>query len=200
MAVMTMERPTSESDEQYRVSNDERLAHAEVMSVLHDQLDPPPGWRVEIVEGKFEVSPTPSGRHAVLLRRIKKAIESTLPEGYGAFENLTVEEPEHERYVPDLGVWPEALVDVDDWVFDAASCLLAVEVTSPEHERRDYRKAWGYARSGTPIYLLVDRKLRACMVFTEPEGDHYLTRHEVPFGKPVTLPLDPPVTLETSDF
>jgi Uma2 family endonuclease len=141
------------------------------------------------------------GRHAVLVRRIRQAVEGGTPPEIGAFENITLEEPEIERYIPDLAVWPEELVDTAaEWVFAGEGCLLAVEVTSPDQERRDYAKADGYARSGTPIYLLVDRKRRTCIVFTEPEGDHYLTRHEVPFGKPVTLPLDPPVTLETGDF
>ena len=38
------------------------------------------------------------------------------------------------------------------------------------------------------------------VVFTEPDGDRYRNRHETPFGKPVTLPLDTPATLETTEF
>jgi Uma2 family endonuclease len=87
-----------------------------------------------------------------------------------------------------------------EWVFPGAECQLIVEVTSPHQEPRDYGKATAYARSRVPVYLVVDQAARLCVVFTEPEGDRYLTRHEVPFGKPVTLPLDPPVTLETSEF
>lgn len=57
-----------------------------------------------------------------------------------------------------------------------------------------------YARSGIPVYLLVDGGQRVSVVFTEPEGDRYRSRHEYPFGKPVTLPLETPVTIDTSEF
>jgi Uma2 family endonuclease len=201
MAVMTMERPTSEDGEGHGPSDDHRRERAAVVRALHDQLDPPEGYRIEIIEGKIEVAATPMGRHAVLVRRIRQAVERDTPPEIGAFENITLEEPEIDRYIPDLAVWPEELVDTEaEWVFAGEGCLLAVEVTSPDQERRDYAKADGYARSGTPIYLLVDRKRRTCIVFSEPAGDRYMTRHEVPFGKPVTLPLDPPITLETADF
>jgi Uma2 family endonuclease len=124
-----------------------------------------------------------------------------LPAGFGLFENTTLEEPEVDRYIPDLAAWPLSLIKTEsEWAFRGDECLLAVEVTSPDQERRDYAKAAGYARSHVPIHLLVDRKLRNCVLFVEPNGEQYTERHEVPFGKPVTLPLDPPVTIETSEF
>jgi Uma2 family endonuclease len=106
-----------------------------------------------------------------------------------------------DRYEPDLAAWPLDLLDTETaWIFPGGECSFALEVTSPQQERRDYAKAAGYARAAVPVYLLVDRTRRACVVSTEPEGGRYRTRHEVPFGKAVTLPLAPPVTLETADF
>lgn len=201
MAVMTMERPTSEDDEGYEPSDDGGQDRAAVMRALHDQLDPPPGWRVEIIEGEFAVSATPFGKHALIVLALREAIAPTLHRDIGLFENTTLEEPGADRIQPDLAAWPLALLNTEsEWAFPGAECSFAAEVTSPDQENRDYAKARSYARAGTPVYLLVDRKRRACMVFTEPEVDHYLTRHEIPFGKPVTLPLDPPVTFDTADF
>jgi Uma2 family endonuclease len=199
MAIMTTERPDSEED---AASHDDPRGRAAVVRALHDQLDPPEGWRVEIVEGTITVAATPFGKHASIIRRIRMAIEPTLPpEEYGFYENLPCEEPEIDRYVPDLGVWPVEYVDRDDqWVFEAEMCALAIEVTSPDQAKRDYAKAAGYARAGVPVYLIVDRTLRVCVVLTEPEDGTYKNRHEEPFGKPVSLPLEPPVTLDTSDF
>jgi Uma2 family endonuclease len=174
---------------------------AEVVRALHDEIDPPEGYRVEIVEGNITVASTPFGKHAVILRTIRMAVEGSLSPGFGAFDNTTLEEPDVDRYVPDLAVWPLALVDTEtEWVFPGDQCLLAVEVTSPNQEQPGYFKAGGYARCGIPVYLVVDRARSMCVVFTEPEGDRYLTRHEVPFGKPVTVPFDPPFALETSGF
>ena len=184
MAVMAIERPLSA-----------------VVRALHDQLDPPKGYRVEIIEGKIEVAATPFGMHADILLQIREAVAPTLPREIGLYENTTLEEPEVDRYQPDLAAWPRELIRTEtEWVFPGNLCLLAVEVTSPDQERRDYAKAAGYARAGAPVYLVVDRKQRVCAVFTEPEGDRYRNRHEVPFGKPVTLPLETPATIETSGF
>ena len=174
---------------------------AAVVRALHDQMDPPEGYRVEIIEGTIEATPPRSGRHAWILRRIRLAIEPSLPEELGLFANTTLEEPEVDRFIPDLAVWPVALIDTEtEWVFPGSECSLTVEVTSPDREQRDYVKAAGYARSGVPVYLLVDSKRRACVVFSELAYGQYRERHEIPFGKAVTLPLETPVTIETSQF
>lgn len=73
-------------------------------------------------------------------------------------------------------------------------------MTSPRQEARDYAKASGYARSGVPVYLLVDQDQRRSIVFSEPEGGRYRTRHEEPSGEPVVLPLAEPVQIDTSAF
>lgn len=198
MAVMTIERP--ESVEEVPPQNEQRR-HAEVVRDVHDQIDPPEGYRVEIVDGNIVMSASPFGKHAHIVARIRRAILPSLPTQFEVYDNTTLEDPYLQRYVPDLAIWPVELVDTEtEWVFSGNQCLLAVEVTSPGQERRDHEKAKGYARSDVPIYLLVDRKQRVCILCTEPEGDRYKDRHELAFGKPVTLPLDPPVTIDTSDF
>ena len=196
MAVMMTERPVRAEDE-----TEDRKRLAQVVRAAHDEIDPPEGYRVEIIEGLITMSACPIGKHANIVRAIRRAVEPTLPEEeFGIYENITLEEPEIDRYIPDLQVWPIELLDCDDSVFPGDRCLLAVEVTSPKQERRDYAKAAGYARSGVPVYLVVDRKRQVCVVFTEPEAGTYRDRHEVPFGKPVTLPLDTPATFDTSRF
>jgi len=184
MTVMTSERPTTEA-----------------VRAIHDAIDPPEGYRVEIVEGNITVASTPFGQHAYILMLIREAVTPTLSADHRLFENTTLEEPEIDRYIPDLAAWPIDLIKTStQWAFPGDRCVLAVEVTSPNQEQRDYAKAAGYARSQVPVYLVVDRASRLCVVFTEPEGGTYRTRHEVPFGKPLTVPLETPVTLETSEF
>ena len=198
MAVMTMERPESDED---AASQELRRRRTAVVRALHDQIDPPEGWRVEILGGQLVVSSTPFGMHAYILMRIREAVAPALPAGYRLFENTTLEEPAGDRFVPDLTAWPTKLMRTDsEWVFPGDLSLLTVEVTSPDQERRDYEKASRYARSGVPVFLLVDRKRRVCVVHSEPEGDHYSTRLKVSFGKPVSLPMETPVTVETSEF
>lgn len=197
MAVMTEERTDAENGTDRPTGPQQR---AEVVRALHDQLDPPKGWRVEIVEGELVVSPAPTPAHGYIIEIIRTAVAASLPPIYGAYENIEFEEPVSDRYIPDLVVWVRKALRGLTGRPDPAFCALAVEVASPHRERRDYAKAEGYARCGIPVYLLVDRASRVCVVFTEPEGERYRTRHETPFGKPVALPLDPPVTIETAEF
>lgn len=175
---------------------------AAAVRAIHDEINPPEGYRVEIIAGNIPVAPPPFGMHAFILNVIRETVAPTLSPAYRLFENTTLEEPEVDRYIPDLAAWPLDLVKTDDqWIFPGNRCLLAVEVTSPRQEARDYAKAAGYARSGVPVYLLVDRAQRKCVVFIEPKGDSYRDRHEIPFGKPATLPLEAgPVTVDTAEF
>jgi len=198
MAVMTSEAPLCEEDEaaphpSQRYASSVRAAYAEI--------DPPEGYRVEIIEGMIVMSPTPAPRHAYIVGLIRSAMEAALPAGLGAYENVSCEEPEVDYYIPDLAVWPRKLMRTEThWALPGGQCLLAVEVTSPKQAKRDYWKAAGYARSGIPAYLVVDRERRMCVLFATPGRDEYQEKHETPFGMPVTLPLDPPVTIETTDF
>jgi len=198
MSVMTRELPLCEQDE---VAPHPSQNYATVLRTVYAEIDPPEGYRVEIVEGQITVSPTPAPKHAYIIGSIRNAVDAALPDEFGAYENLSCEEPEIDCYIPDLAVWPRDLLRTEThWALPGAECLLAIEVTSPKQAKRDYAKAAGYARSGIPVYLLVDRQRQTCVLFTVPEGDEYRDRHEIPFGKPIALPLDPPVTIETSDF
>ena len=192
MAVMTMEHPISEAEE--------RRQRAEVMRRLHDQLDPPAGWRVEIIEGELVVSPAPAPAHGYIVEIIRTTVANTLAREYRAYENIEFAEPEFDIYIPDLSVWPQHALRSLSGRPDASLCRFAVEVTSPGRAQHDYSKAAGYARCGIPTYLIVDRKRQRCVVFTEPGDGEYRDRHETPFGKPVTLPREPPVVIDTSDF
>lgn len=174
---------------------------ATVVRALHEDMNPPEGYRAEIVEGRIEVSPPAVGRHAYLIELIRRPIEPSLPAGTGLFSNIVFEEPEIDRYIPDLAAWPIELLRADtDWALSGDQCGLVVEVTSPEQERRDYAKAAGYARAGVPVYLLTDWTRRTCIVYSEADNGAYRRRHEIPFGKPIPLPLPTPVTIETADF
>jgi Uma2 family endonuclease len=198
MNVMTRELPLCEQDE---AAPHPSRNYATVLRAVYAEIDPPEGYRVEIVEGQITVSPTPAPMHAYIIGLIRSAVDPALSEEFGAYENLSCEEPEVDCYIPDLAVWPRELLRTETrWALPGEECLLAVEVTSPKQAKRDYAKAAGYARSGIAVYLLVDRQRQTCVLFTVPEGDEYRDRHEIPFGKPLTLPLETPITIDTSEF
>lgn len=169
---------------------------------VHDDLDLPEGYRAEIIGGRIAVSASPFGKHALIVRRIERAVGDALPPDYEAFENTTLEEPNSDRYIPDLAVWPVALLDNDEqWIFPAAECVFVLEVTSPWQETRDRNKAEGYARGGVPVYLLVDRAKHECIVHSNPVGSAYTTS-VFKFGEAVvvSLPGGTEAVIDTSAF
>lgn len=183
------------------VTSDREHDLMDVVQSIHDGLELPEGYRAEIVEGQISVVASPFGMHAYILQEIRDAAAGRLPAGHRLYENVTVEEPDGDRYIPDMALLPDALLRTRrQWIFPMGMCLLAVEVTSPGQEDRDYVKAAGYARAGVPVYLIVDQKRRRCVVHSEPEAVKYARVAEVPFGHDVVLPLASAVTLGTSKF
>jgi Uma2 family endonuclease len=173
----------------------------DVVKSIHDGLELPDGFRAEIVGGQIAVAASPFGMHAFIVGEIRRAATHVLPPDEYLYENVTLEEPGGDRYIPDLALLPDALVRTRrQWIFPMGMCRLAVEVTSPEQEDRDYRKAMGYARAGTPVYLIVDQKRRRCIVHSEPEDTKYVRVAQVPFGQDVVLPFERTITIDTSRF
>lgn len=157
--------------------------------------------RAEVIEGRITITNPPCRRHAVIVEEIRRMLIGGLADGEGCFEDTTLEEPRGDRYLPDLAVWPAELVRAGNVaVLRGERCVLAVEVTSARQATRDFQKRAGYARAGVPLYLLVDRTRHECLVHTKPAGGRYATVRAEPFGNLVMLPLDTPVTLDTSRF
>lgn len=72
-------------------------------------------------------------------------------------------------------------------------------MTSPSNGAVDrVKKLRGYAMSGIPLYLLVDRQDGTVSLFSQPSGDHYTTRVEVEIGGTIELPAPLALRLDTS--
>jgi Uma2 family endonuclease len=192
-----VDRPEAEEDS---VWQDDPRRHAAAVRAIYDEITPPAGWRVEIIGGQIVVSAAPVPAHGYIVEIIRTAVAASLAPEYGAYENIEFEEPEADCYVPDLAVWLRKSLRGSVVRPRPEVCKLVVEVSLPGLSARDYTKAGRYARCGIPVYLLVDQSKGMCLVFSEPEGNRYRNVRQVAYGVPVTLPLDPPVTIETADF
>ncbi|WP_239647097.1 Uma2 family endonuclease [Nocardiopsis salina] len=121
------------------------------LPTLAENLAIPDGYRTEIIEGSLVVSPTPSYRHARIIRSVERILDQNGPEGLEALQWVTVEIPQDEdRFVPDLSVLPTAVVDGEgwdgpDWLRSTEDLELAVEVVSRSSVRYD----WGPRQRGT---------------------------------------------------
>jgi Uma2 family endonuclease len=180
----------------------------ELAEYLHLPKD---GTRVEVVGGEVVVSPGPTIDHAAIVSDIQKGL--VLAEAasadflwrplQGADLNLV---EIGDGYIPDLTVLhheilTRARASRSRHVFPH-QLQLAVEVTSPSNARNDREPVlgkgpqstkWsGYALSGVPWYLLVDRDPRSpgIVLYTRPDqgSGRYQVHGSWKFGEPVVLP------------
>jgi hypothetical protein len=175
------------------------------VTTSHDIIEMlPDDVQAEVIEGDVIVNAaTPAGRHAKIVLAVRRAfMRSGITSLY---ENTTLlVEPDEAEYVPDLALWPDDLIDGDDWEFPADECGFVLEVVSgdrPGRRQRDYGKASGYARGGVPVLLIVDASTEMCLLLTQPRNGEYTVRKTARFGEPLVIPIgDTGVTLPTDNL
>ncbi|MFD6417364.1 Uma2 family endonuclease [Streptomyces sp. NPDC060194] len=164
-------------------------------------MDLPEGYRAEIIEGSIEVSPTGRRRHAVLINRVRRALDAHLAAGeFTAYQDINVI---HRRkaWIPDIVVAPAELDEVpdeDDLGVGAAAVPLVIEVVSPGHrniQRDRERKRREYARAGIPVSVLVDDHdgdgAVVILAAPDPKKAVYNDEHRVPYGTDAVVPSGP---------
>ncbi|MFE0688051.1 Uma2 family endonuclease [Streptomyces xiamenensis] len=171
-----------------------------------EELEVPPGYKAEIIEGIIALSPAPSRNHANIASRIHRQLLQVIPDGWDVYPgSVDLRVPlQAGMYQPDLAVLPRALVQDDAPELQAGDASLIVEVTSPSNARADrVKKLAGYAMSGVPLYLLVDNVHpvgRVINLFGDPQHDVYRTLWTGKFGDPIPLPAPFNCSLDTTGF
>ena len=187
------------------------------MSVTTDLLNKvieevlPDTVRAEIVDGELIVNAaTPFFRHAFVIHDLRRAIGAV--DGLIDLEVSTVSLPAtEEEFIPDLAYYRYDELDPDVWIAPPQSLVMAVEVVSGRDNsnaaRRDRKdKARGYAASGVPLYLLVDRPRKQAVLHSEPhfvpdlKSSRYSRIVHVTSGEPLELPEPFNRTIDTSIF
>lgn len=180
----------------------------ELAEYLHLPTD---GTRVEVVGGEVIVSPGPTIDHAAIVSDIQKGlVVAELASADFLWRPLQVADLNlveiGDGYIPDLTVLhheilTRARASRSRHVFPH-QLQLAVEVTSPSNARNDREPVlgkesrvtkWsGYALSGVPWYLLVDRDPRSPGIVLYAQPDQGTGRYQVhsrwKIGEPVVLP------------
>ena len=159
------------------------------------------GARLELIDGKVRSKAMPDGDHGRIIQWLTSHLHAAQA---GA---LPRSEPGPEggdlpRGPPSSGRLARAvrcLRGPGEWA-DPDPVLMVVEVTSHDSDtdQRDrVEKPRAYARTGIPLYLLIDRQACRIVVYSEPDDGSYETVHTVPFGKTLHLPDPVGITLET---
>ncbi|MEU6179078.1 Uma2 family endonuclease [Streptomyces coeruleorubidus] len=162
------------------------------------------GLRVQIVGGRLVMSPTPRGKHAGVVKRLRRQLEeSGLPPGLDVYEVSSIALPEDldDYATPDLVVLPTDWEEDDDWLADSRDAVLAVEVISQSEKSREIRdKADWYAVALVPALLVVDPRKSVWALHTRPGNGSYQQVLPGKFGESVRLPGPLDVEVDTGDF
>ncbi|MCX4559707.1 MULTISPECIES: Uma2 family endonuclease [Streptomyces] len=158
---------------------------------IAEKIENASGLRVQIVGGKLVMSPSPRGKHAGVVVRLRRQLEAVLPEGLGAYEMSSIALPEEpDDYVtPDLIVLPIEWEEDDDWLAAPEDAVLAMEVISQSEKSREIRdKADWYAVARVPVLLVVDPRKGTWALHTRPDNGAYQDVLPGKFGESVPLP------------
>ncbi|GAA2091738.1 Uma2 family endonuclease [Actinomadura alba] len=167
---------------------------------LYESLDLP-GHRVELLEGRIVVSPSPIKLHTLIVMWLGDALREVCDQhGWDRLPHGTVDlHATSERFQPDLFICPADESTHREWLLDAKNVLLAVEVVSPSSRRDDYEvKRAGYAQSEIPLYLIVDPRESMITLFAGPSARGYLRSVAVPIGDKLDLPEPFGIVLDTA--
>ncbi|MFJ9947059.1 Uma2 family endonuclease [Kitasatospora sp. NPDC091207] len=160
------------------------------------ELDTPPGFKAELIEGEIVVTPPPDGSHETAFSLLNRQLMRKAEVEFDLSGNRGLVTPKG-RFIPDGTVAPVGHFENSGSWADASGVLLVFEVTSTNPVKDRGPKRRGYAAAGIPCYLLVDRSEGKVTLFTDPEGEDYTAHSQVDFGKPLDLPAPFSFTLDT---
>ncbi|MFE3827232.1 Uma2 family endonuclease [Streptomyces sp. NPDC059092] len=157
-----------------------------------EKIEEATGLRVQILGGSLVMSPTPRGKHAGVIRRLRAELDPALPDGLAVYEVSSVAMPDDpdDYATPDLIVLPDAWDDDDNWLADAADVGLAVEVISQSEKARGItqKNDW-YAVAGVAVLLVIDPRHGTWALHTGPRDGAYQDMVRGKYGEVIPLPV-----------
>ncbi|MEV0091968.1 Uma2 family endonuclease [Streptomyces sp. NPDC050738] len=160
-------------------------------------LDVPAGLSpVEISDGQIVMMMSPSKRHELAARRLRRELEPQVPltdPGFIAENGPEVEDPAQGILRrPDLVVVREEALDAEGAGVDPAEVLLAAEVVSPSNPDNDYvSKMRDYPAMRIEHYLIIDPRTGLVHHHAEPTGTgdaaRYAYSREYAFGAKIQV-------------
>lgn len=120
-----------------------------------ESLDPQEGRRIELVDGRFVVTPAPAVKHQRVGDRLARILDDAVAsEGMEALTAIGVRVNKHFGYIPDVVVTTEC---VETASVDVENVALVVEVVSPSTKKSDrLEKPAALAAAGVSAYWRVE--------------------------------------------
>jgi Uma2 family endonuclease len=139
--------------------------------------------RLELIEGEFVVTPSPTPMHQLLVHRLAVLLDRAIVEsGLG----LVLESPldvflaAQNVFQPDLIVLLRDRIQLFGSAVVESAPSLAIEIISPStsaYDRVTKRKV--YAQYGVPEYWLVDPDAKTVTIFSDPQDGRYQAEQTV---------------------
>jgi Uma2 family endonuclease len=170
-------------------------------------LNPPEGYRAELIDGEIVVTPPPDGNHQLniwlTLDQIRRSSSTRMQDsGNSGLLVPSQDVPGAGRVIPDAVVAPadlDVFRDAPPWMSpDGIELVLEVTSSRSELDRNAKRRAYGEA--GIPLYLLVDREHRRVTLFSHPAHGDYSRTSTAAFGDKLELPEPFAFALDTTPF
>ncbi|BAJ32125.1 MULTISPECIES: Uma2 family endonuclease [Kitasatospora] len=175
--------------------------HAQLLEFAQG-LTPPAGWKVEISGDEIIMMAGPSVIHQRNLLVVREQFDAHRPAGLMPSENTDLASPNVGKLRnPDLTYIPVSVVELGGNEVPAELAEIAVEVVSVSNPENDLvGKVRDYPLMGIPLYLVIDPREGAVVLFSEPSGGSYRRRWDGAFGDAVPIPAPFDFTLATASL
>lgn len=169
-----------------------------------DDLDqvPDDGWRYEIIDGSWHISPPPSNLHQVVVHQLYDRLRTRCPDGLTAWIGSGMRLAVDRWLVPDVMVLLASAAQSTGVGAAPEDIILVVEVVSPPNAANDLiTKRALYAEHGIKHYWIVDIRdvRRPVLRVLHLDADQYV---ELTYsGDERASPTDPvPIELSASQL
>lgn len=169
---------------------------------IHEALDVP-GWRIEILEGRIVMSPSPIKLHSRIINWLARTLDTLCDEkGWECLTQVTLDlVATRDRVEPDLLVYPLDEVTDGQWLLPVDRAILVVEVVSPSSRHDDYKtKRRACALNHIPLYLVIDPEASSLTLYSLPGEEGYRQVTPLPAGGRLDLPEPLGFALDTAEM
>ncbi|MEZ0166068.1 Uma2 family endonuclease [Kineococcus sp. LSe6-4] len=134
-----------------------------------EYLSLPEDTRVEYIDGRLAVSPTPDRQHQGIVLDLAFAIGAVLPATHRVIPSWGWK-PGRDEFIPDVMVYDVATARAGDDGRFTGTPALVVEVLSSNRGDDLIRKMAKYAEAGLPHYWIVDPRAQTLTTYAIVEG------------------------------
>ncbi len=179
MSTITTKRPM-QSSPSGRISIDEFEQYAD----SHDDD------RVELIDGHIVGRDEMKPAHALAMGLLKRAVEPLLPRDRSVREDKPVRIPDFNEPFPDVSIVRGDLRTYADRHPGPEDVSVVIEVSDTTLHKDRNEKSPHYARSGIPVYWIVNLVGREVEVYTGPGPDGYKKRSDFAAGQSIPVIID----------